>query len=220
VLWFRSTAANRSTSKTKRTLTLWCQCERVTNSGSSILSFAMRLVLVFPSAGKRFFIRQRRPTAGSLRSIVGKRDLRTWSSIFLGLLVALGACWAALDAQENGRSVWDGVYTEKQANNGHVDYDRQCARCHGDMLEGDDEIPPLAGSNFVANWNGLTVGDLFERIRTTMPFNNPESLSGEAKARILAYILSSNGFPSGDRDLSSRTEVLKQIRIEAQQLKK
>ena len=32
---------------------------------------------------------------------------------------------------------------------------------------------PLAGAEFMTNWNGLTLGDLFERIRTTMPLNYP-----------------------------------------------
>jgi hypothetical protein len=138
---------------------------------------------------------------------------------FLGL-IALGVCWAALHAQDRTRSVWDGVYTLEQAKDGQMDYAQQCARCHGDMLEGDDEAPALADPGFLSNWNGLTVGDLFERIRTTMPYSNPESVNREAKAKIVAYILSSNGFPAGAADLSSRTEVLKLIRIEAAQPKK
>jgi hypothetical protein len=43
------------------------------------------------------------------------------------------------------------------------------------------QFPPLAAiaapdADFLSNWNGLTVGDLFERIRTTMPQNNAEIL--------------------------------------------
>jgi hypothetical protein len=138
---------------------------------------------------------------------------------FFGL-IALTVCWAALHAQDRTRSVWDGVFTLEQAKNGQMDYGQQCARCHGDMLEGDDEAPPLADAGFLSNWNGLTVGDLFERIRTTMPYNNPEGVNREGKVRILAFILSSNGFPAGDAELSSRTELLKLIRIEAAQPKK
>lgn len=135
-------------------------------------------------------------------------------------VAALSLGWAALHAQQRARSVWDGVYTLEQAKNGQIDYTHQCARCHGDMLEGDDEAPPLADAGFLSNWDGLTVADLFERIRTTMPYNNPEGVNREAKVRIVAFILSSNGFPVGDTDLSSRTELLKLIRIEAAQPKK
>ena len=88
------------------------------------------------------------------------------------------------------------------------------------MLEGDDEATPLADAGFLSNWNGLTVGELFERIRTTMPYNNPDSVNREAKLRIVAYILSYNGFPAGHTELSTRTEVLNRIRIDAAQPKK
>jgi hypothetical protein len=37
--------------------------------------------------------------------------------------------------------------------------------------------PPLTGGAFMANWDGLTLGDLAERIRNTMPLNAPGSLS-------------------------------------------
>lgn len=132
-------------------------------------------------------------------------------------LIALGVCFVALHAQERTRSVWDGVYTAAQAENGKTEYGRHCAGCHGDMLEGDDEATPLADAGFLSNWNGLTVGELFERIRTTMPYNNPDGVNRESKLRIVAYILSYNGFPAGNTELSSRTEVLNLIRIDAAQ---
>ena len=80
--------------------------------------------------------------------------------------------------------------------------------------------PPLAGGDFLANWNGLTAGDLFERIRTSMPANNPGKLSREVNADILAYILSVNQFPAGTAELDRRTEFLRQIRIDAQKPEK
>src|SRR5689334_14947069 len=57
------------------------------------------------------------------------------------------------------RSVWDGVYTNEQAERGHSVYHGQCEVCHGETLAGGDEVPPLAGAQFLSNWNGLTVGD-------------------------------------------------------------
>ena len=113
------------------------------------------------------------------------------------------------------RSVRDGVYTQDQAKQGHDLYSQHCAVCHGNSLEGGEEAPALAGGDFISNWNGLTVGDLFDRIRTTMPQNKPQSLSREVVASILAFVLSSNKFPPGQGELSSQTEQLKLIRIEA-----
>jgi hypothetical protein len=83
------------------------------------------------------------------------------------------------------------------------------------MLEGGESAPPLAGGAFLANWNTLSVGDLFDRTRSTMPQNKPGSLNREANAEIIAYILSANQFPAGKAALPQASEVLREIRIEA-----
>jgi mono/diheme cytochrome c family protein len=113
------------------------------------------------------------------------------------------------------RSVWDGVFTEEQAKRGETRYQEVCASCHGDSLEGGESAPPLAGVAFMANWNSLSVGELFDRTRSTMPQSKPGSLSREVNAEIVAFMLSANQFPAGKETLSQKSEVLKEIRIEA-----
>jgi len=132
--------------------------------------------------------------------------------IIIGM-AAIGCSYSILRAQ-TPRSIWDGVYTAEQAKRGAALYIQYCSSCHGENLAGDDEVPPLVGDNFLANWNGLTVGDLFDRIRVTMPFNKPQSLNRETNASILAHILSANKFPAGETELPGQTELLKQVRIE------
>lgn len=113
------------------------------------------------------------------------------------------------------RSVWDGVYTQEQAARGLALYNKECSGCHGPSLSGGEEAPPLSGGGFLANWNGLTAGDLFERIRVSMPEGRPGTLSRQQNADILAYILAGNQFPSGKSELPRDTELLKQIRFES-----
>ena len=140
------------------------------------------------------------------------------ASVAIIALTAAGTMYSALRAQDapsGPRSVWDGVYTQEQAERGHALYNQHCASCHGDTLAGGDVPPPLAGADFLSNWNGLTVGDLFERIRRSMPQDNPGRLSRQQNADILAYIFSFNKFPAGKTELAHDTELLKQIRIEA-----
>lgn len=127
---------------------------------------------------------------------------------------SLGALYSNLLAQDT-RSVWDGVYTKDQAGKGQAAYNENCSSCHGDSLNGGESAPALAGGEFLSNWNGLTLGELFERIRTTMPQSRPGSLGREKNAEILAYILSANNFPVGKTDLPQQTEVLKEIKIDA-----
>ena len=133
----------------------------------------------------------------------------------IGVFIASLVCLAGIAVSEDQRSVWDGVFTAEQARRGQTRYNEMCASCHGDTLAGGESAPPLAGGEFLANWNTLTVGDLFDRTRATMPQNKPGSLSREANAEIMAYLLSANQFPGGKEALSERSEVLKEIRIEA-----
>ena len=76
-------------------------------------------------------------------------------------------------------------------------------------------MPPLTGGQFLSNWNGLTLDVMFERIRITMPSDNPARVSRPAKADILAYILSMNRFPAGKTELQYKSELLKDIVFEA-----
>lgn len=134
-------------------------------------------------------------------------------SIRVGMVTVLGLAGIALS--QNQRSVWDGVYSSEQARRGQARYNELCGSCHGDTLAGGESAPPLAGGEFLANWNTLTMGDLFDRTRSTMPQNKPGSLSREIGADIMAYILSANQFPAGKEALPQASEALKEIRIEA-----
>ena len=112
-------------------------------------------------------------------------------------------------------SVWDGVYTAEQTRRGEAAYLQTCASCHGTALEGGDMTPPLVGGAFSSNWNDLTVGDLFERIRTTMPLDSPGRLSRQQNADVIAFVLKANGWPAGATELPADPAALKQIRIAA-----
>src|SRR5687768_11173838 len=76
-------------------------------------------------------------------------------------------------ATQADKTQWSGVYTAEQAKRGEKLYADQCASCHGDELGGGEMAPSLIGGEFSANWNDLSVGDLFERMRISMPQNNP-----------------------------------------------
>src|SRR5207245_189059 len=105
-----------------------------------------------------------------------------------------------------------GVYSAAQARRGQTAYRQQCGSCHGPTLEGIEMAPALAGADFLDKWTAQTVGDLFQRIRTTMPLGNAGKLGPDVIADITAHILSSNSFPPGAADLSRDAQVLKQIK--------
>jgi mono/diheme cytochrome c family protein len=119
-----------------------------------------------------------------------------------------------LSGQEAPKSVLDGVYTHQQADRGKTAYVDACASCHGEQLAGGETAPALTNTEFATNWDGLTVGDLFERVQKSMPQNAPASLSGQQYADIIAYILSANKFPAGVTELPTDSASLKMIKYE------
>jgi mono/diheme cytochrome c family protein len=121
---------------------------------------------------------------------------------------------STVHAQPPTKSIWDGIYTEEQATRGQALYAQECASCHGGELTGGEMAPPLAGGEFLAGWDGLTIGDLFERIRISMPQNSPGSLSGQQNADILAYMFTANKFPAGTTEMPKEAGILKTIKFE------
>ena len=130
------------------------------------------------------------------------------------LLITIVFSAAAL--AQTTRSVWDGVFTAAQAKRGQDVYAAECASCHGSDLTGGESAPALAGPGFLSNWTTLTVGDLFERTRVSMPENSPGKLNRAQIADVIAYLLSANRFPEGKAELDKQAEALKQIRIDAE----
>src|SRR4030081_1439858 len=81
----------------------------------------------------------------------------------------------------------DGVFTDAQVKRGGEGYQAQGAACHDAQLAGSGTAPALAGTDFSANWKDETVSSLFERIRATMPADNPGSLKRDQVAEIVAF---------------------------------
>jgi mono/diheme cytochrome c family protein len=128
-------------------------------------------------------------------------------SVFFCLLILVAAA-------EPPHSVRDGVYTRSQAQEGANLYEEKCFACHGEPETGGDSGPALAGEGFVDNWTGKTVGDLFAKVSTAMPMDQPGSLQADEYASLLAYIFFVNKFPAGAEDLPTDAGALRQIRVE------
>jgi cytochrome c len=141
-----------------------------------------------------------------------------------GLLVFGGSFYSVVHAQAPA-SVWAGVYTEPQAKRGDRLYKQECATCHGDALEGNGQtdraqkleraLPPLSGDVFKGNWNGRPLSDLFDKMKRTMPRDDPGKISLNQNADILAYMLEFNGFPSGKAELPADPSLLTDTLFEA-----
>jgi mono/diheme cytochrome c family protein len=129
-------------------------------------------------------------------------DHEVRSSLLAILLLAAGAAIA------QPRTVWDGAYTDAQANRGRSAFAASCAGCHSLTAEG---RAPLAGDAFWKSFSLKTVGEVLDFVTRYMPNGAPRSLSSEAYADIVALMLQANGLPAGTTELADQTVAEVQI---------
>ena len=137
----------------------------------------------------------------------------TVATLALAGTMVIGALTADNTVAAQGKSQWDGIYTEEQAKRGEGLYSQYCASCHGPDLAGGEMAPGLTGGEFTANWNDLSIGDLYERIRISMPQSAPGSLTRQQNSDILSYMLRKMNNPVGTTELSTSTDELKAIKF-------
>jgi S-disulfanyl-L-cysteine oxidoreductase SoxD len=118
---------------------------------------------------------------------------RTRTAVSLLVFVAIAI------AQTPRRTIWDGIFTDAQADRGSAAYSRSCIGCHALTPEGK---APLVGDAFWKSFSQKTAGDLVEFISAYMPNGAPGSLGGPTYEDIAAFMLKSNGFPAGGTELT------------------
>jgi mono/diheme cytochrome c family protein len=104
-------------------------------------------------------------------------------------------------------------YSAEQAERGKTLYGQNCSTCHLPTLKGNcsgetvapnaryvctgaGNAPPLMGDAFMQRW--YSVGDLYARVRWSMPAGNVGGLSANDNLAVVAYLLQANGLPAGD----------------------
>jgi mono/diheme cytochrome c family protein len=110
-----------------------------------------------------------------------------------------------LSAAQTGKTQRSGIFTEAQAKRGETVYRQNCASCHGHTLSGAEGGPALVGPDFDSEWNGLTIKDLFDRIRISMPQSAPGSLSNTQYMDVIAFLLKIGKAPAGEMELTDIT---------------
>lgn len=121
--------------------------------------------------------------------------------IFAAVLTA-GLIDRTVRAQETGKTVADGVYSEVQATRGAASYDTSCSGCHRPDLGGANG-PALRGERFARIFAGKDLKELYTKIATTMPRGAAASLGDAVYLDIVAYVLRENGFPAADAELTA-----------------
>ena len=94
------------------------------------------------------------------------------------------------------------LYAAAQAERGQAAYRQSCQDCHGTSLDnGEFGGPPLKGGYFRTRWGNGSVAVLYGYVSLAMPPYRLGQLSPQTYADLVAFLLSNNGYPPGDKEL-------------------
>ena len=117
---------------------------------------------------------------------------------FVGLtavfLAALGTAIVSAQAAPSGKTVWDGVYTDAQAERATATFSASCARCHTLSADGNR---PLSGDKFWEGYTQKTVADLLAFVSKNMPNGQGGTLPAAARLRVKGAMTMRFGTSSG-----------------------
>jgi mono/diheme cytochrome c family protein len=131
--------------------------------------------------------------------------LRVMCALFAG---SLSTVVAIAQGKPTGPTVWDGVFTDAQADRAAGVFSQSCERCHTLGAQGNR---PLSGEKFWEGYTQKTVADLLAYVKANMPNGQGGSLPAATYNDLVALILKSNGFPAGTSELSPETVAAVQI---------
>ena len=138
--------------------------------------------------------------------------IRLLTSIIV--LIAITVVFHSTATAQLQRSVLDGVFTEAQAGRGEQLVNSYgCAYCHGGgLVGGNEDVPPLVGSDFTGLWDGRPLSDLHKMV-SDMPPDTSDKLSVQGRVDVIAYLLWLNWYPAGEYELPPDPAVLTEIQI-------
>jgi len=106
-------------------------------------------------------------------------------------------------AAAQSKTVWDGVYSQQQAERGAASFSANCTRCHAAEANGGEEGRNLAGKVFWDSFKESTVDYLLDYVSKNMPNGTAAgTLSPNTYADLVAFILSKNDIPAGANELT------------------
>jgi cytochrome c2 len=132
-----------------------------------------------------------------------------WTIVLCACILTLpqhrGVAQAADSTRTTAITTLSGVFGAAQAVSGRSLYRGSCESCH--------TLSEFAGPPFWNEWVGKTLGELFGYIRSSMPKDNPASLSDDDYVNATAFILQMNQMPPGDRALPPDSAALAKIKV-------
>jgi mono/diheme cytochrome c family protein len=120
----------------------------------------------------------------------------------LGISLCVGLAVAGPTPQ---KSIHDGVFTADQVQAGEEVFDDICLECHTNDVFGPD---------YMLGWSGASVGEFYEQLEGTMPYESPGTLDDDQYTNVIVYLFAINGVAPGDSEMPTDLEQLREISID------
>lgn len=130
----------------------------------------------------------------------------TTAALAAAILWAVCVAVHPVTAQAPSTRASQGVYTKAQARRGAGLFEDICLACH--------TLSRFRGPDFATKWSDKPLAALYKAV-TTMPQGEPDSLDPQDYADLVAYFLSVNAYPEGQRELSPTTEAMTAVWLDA-----
>ena len=111
------------------------------------------------------------------------------------------------------RTIFDGVFTEAQADRGMEFFNSDCSGCHGNTARGGPGSPGLVAFTLDSKYADQPLFNYWDFMRNNMPPGNAGWFTDQEYADITAYLLELHGAPAGDTELEGTQEALSTIMI-------
>ncbi len=126
------------------------------------------------------------------------------AAIVVAALLAVSVSLGLAYAVQPQKSIHDGVFTEDQVKEGRKVWENVCSECHP---------MDIFGPDYMIGWEGAMVGELFELIQATMPYESPGILSDKEYLDVMVFLFSLNGVKPGEEELPANATQLHEITI-------
>jgi len=100
-------------------------------------------------------------------------------------------------------AVTPAIYTDAQAKRGETVFQKNCAKCHSQRGFG----PPLRGDAFWSSWDGKPARSLYSTIISSMPPDDPGSMTEKNVVDTVAYILRVNLLRAGNKEIKQAADL-------------
>jgi quinoprotein glucose dehydrogenase len=134
-----------------------------------------------------------------------------------GLVSLAGARAVRPVVAQSGRprfpTIWSGVYSKPEAEQGKQAYARLCSRCHGTDMKGGLTAPALIGARFFDTWHDHPLADVVAYIQAAMPREHEFYVPADSARAIVARMLQESGVPPGREPISADVKIQQGILI-------